>query len=293
MRTWHIWTEPSHTTKSLGRTQTTMAKEDTGYGVAEPAGPEQDTSSITGIAAEHEGTSDDRHDMQILGRKQVLRRQFNFSTMFGFASTVMVAWEFVLLTAPFGLVDGGTPSVFWGLILSPIVMLPVYASLAELASMSPTAAGMSKGLAVVVKAVANVNRTVPLGIRACSAEPAEGAKLYNRLADHARLAGLPLRRLVLCGAQPTPLSAHGTSPLTSPRVRSDTWTSDPGLSQLRNAALAPDRPDHRDRHNLCAFQYLPVKAFASNRRYCPRTSRGGSLRCGCTVMGDCEERERT
>lgn len=53
----------------------------------------------------------------------------------------VVAWEFVLLVSPFGLVDGGTPAVFWGLLLSPIVMLPVYASLAEVASMSPTAGG--------------------------------------------------------------------------------------------------------------------------------------------------------
>lgn len=55
----------------------------------------------------------------------------------------VVAWEFVLLLAPFGLVDGGTPAVFWGLFLSPLVMLPVYASLAEIASMSPTAGGQS------------------------------------------------------------------------------------------------------------------------------------------------------
>ena len=116
-----------------------MAKEQTVYGVVESGSLGHD--ALTGIAAEHEGTPNDRDEMRILGRKQVLRRQFNFSTMFGFASTVMVAWEFVLLTAPFGLVDGGTPSVFWGLLLSPLVMLPVYASLAELASMSPTAAG--------------------------------------------------------------------------------------------------------------------------------------------------------
>jgi choline transport protein len=53
----------------------------------------------------------------------------------------MVAWEFVLIVAPFGLTNGGTPSVFCGIILSPIVLLPVYASLAEMASMSPTAGG--------------------------------------------------------------------------------------------------------------------------------------------------------
>ena len=53
----------------------------------------------------------------------------------------MVAWEFVLIVAPSGLTNGGTPSVFWGIILSPFVLLPVYASLAEVASMSPTAGG--------------------------------------------------------------------------------------------------------------------------------------------------------
>lgn len=53
----------------------------------------------------------------------------------------MVAWEFVLIVAPFGLTNGGTPAVFWGILLSPCVLLPVYASLAEVASMSPTAGG--------------------------------------------------------------------------------------------------------------------------------------------------------
>lgn len=123
-----------------------MAKEPAEYVVFESGNPEPGALPTTGLAFEDGGTSNDCHDMRILGRKQVLRRQFNFSTMFGFASTVMVAWEFVLLTAPFGLVDGGTPSVFWGLLLSPVVMLPVYASLAELASMSPTAAGRSYDL---------------------------------------------------------------------------------------------------------------------------------------------------
>jgi choline transport protein len=93
------------------------------------------------VSEKYQGTRFDRQDMSMLGKKQVLRRQFKFSTMLGFASTVMVAWEFVLVVAPFGLTNGGTPSVFWGIILSPFVLLPVYASLAEVASMSPTAGG--------------------------------------------------------------------------------------------------------------------------------------------------------
>ncbi|KAK5170961.1 uncharacterized protein LTR77_004105 [Saxophila tyrrhenica] len=93
------------------------------------------------IAPRFAGTANDRHDMSILGKKQVLRRQFKFSTMLGFASTVMVAWEFVLLVSPFTLQDGGTAGVFWGLIICPFVMMPMYASLAEVASMAPTAGG--------------------------------------------------------------------------------------------------------------------------------------------------------
>lgn len=93
------------------------------------------------VSEKYQGTRFDQQDMSMLGKKQVLRRQFKFSTMLGFASTVIVAWEFVLIVAPFGLTNGGTPSVFWRIILSPFVLLPVYASLAEVASMSPTAGG--------------------------------------------------------------------------------------------------------------------------------------------------------
>ncbi|KAK5726664.1 hypothetical protein LTR15_002552 [Elasticomyces elasticus] len=93
------------------------------------------------IPTKWQGTAADRHDMGVLGKKQVLRRQFKFWTMLGFASTVMVAWEFCLLVSPFTLQDGGTAGVFWGLIICPFVMVPMYASLAEVASMSPTAGG--------------------------------------------------------------------------------------------------------------------------------------------------------
>ena len=58
----------------------------------------------------------------------------------------MVAWEFVLIVSPFCLADGGTPAVFWGVLLSPVVLMPVYASLAELASMSPTAGGYAPAI---------------------------------------------------------------------------------------------------------------------------------------------------
>jgi choline transport protein len=117
------------------------------------------------IAPKYRGTEADRHDMSILGKKQVLRRQFKFSTMLGFASTVMVAWEFVLFTTPFTLEDGGTAGVFWGLLICPFVMLPVYASLAEVASMCVCIAILgdtwSSALTVLNSQEPNCRRYIP------------------------------------------------------------------------------------------------------------------------------------
>jgi len=39
------------------------------------------------IPAKYQGTAADRRDMSMLGKKQVLRRQFKFATMLGFATT--------------------------------------------------------------------------------------------------------------------------------------------------------------------------------------------------------------
>lgn len=87
------------------------------------------------VPEKYRGTATDQHDMLVLGKKQVLRRNFKFVTMLGFASTVMVAWEILPVISVFALEDGGTPIIFWGLIIATIGMTFVYASLAEMASM--------------------------------------------------------------------------------------------------------------------------------------------------------------
>lgn len=63
------------------------------------------------VPAKYRGTANDKHDMSVLGRKQVLRvrlpdsrraqltteqRNFRFITMLGFASTAMASWEVLL-----------------------------------------------------------------------------------------------------------------------------------------------------------------------------------------------------
>ena len=93
------------------------------------------------VPARYRGTDTDQHEMVVLGKKPVLRRNFKFITMLGFASTVLVAWEILPVISVYALQDGGTPIIFWGLIAGIIGMTFVYASLAEMASMCPTAGG--------------------------------------------------------------------------------------------------------------------------------------------------------
>ena len=89
----------------------------------------------TNVSEKYRGTAADQHDMRVLGKKQVLRRNFKGITMLGFASMVMVAWEALLVIVPYPLQDGGTACIFWGLFIGPIGLTFVYLSLAELASM--------------------------------------------------------------------------------------------------------------------------------------------------------------
>ena len=61
--------------------------------------------------------------------------------MLGFASSVMVTWENLAVQLLFPLTDGGTALLFWGMLALITGMSLVYASLAEMASMAPTASG--------------------------------------------------------------------------------------------------------------------------------------------------------
>ncbi|KAL8704261.1 MAG: hypothetical protein Q9201_002570 [Fulgogasparrea decipioides] len=87
------------------------------------------------------GTSLDKMDMEVLGRNQVLRRNFRFLSMLGFGSTLICTWEILLANILFISVDGGTADLFWGYIVVFLGIGLTYASMAEMASMAPTAGG--------------------------------------------------------------------------------------------------------------------------------------------------------
>ncbi|KAJ5710387.1 hypothetical protein N7488_004543 [Penicillium malachiteum] len=93
------------------------------------------------VAPRYMGTLADQRDMTSLGRVQVLRRNFRFISIVGFGCTLICTWEVILTLLSSGLTDGGTAGLIWGFIGVSIGFTLVYASIAEMASMAPTAGG--------------------------------------------------------------------------------------------------------------------------------------------------------
>ncbi|KAI4283790.1 MAG: hypothetical protein L6R35_005046 [Caloplaca aegaea] len=87
------------------------------------------------------GTEQDKSDMDVLGRGQVLRRNFKFLSALAFGSTLICTWEIMLANILFISINGGTADLFWGYIVVLIGAGLTYASTAEMASMAPTAGG--------------------------------------------------------------------------------------------------------------------------------------------------------
>jgi len=94
-----------------------------------------DDAVDTSIPERYRGTNADRNDMVVLGKRQVLRRNFKLLTMTGFASMVVCAWEGLLPLSTFILIDGGPALLFWGFWCVAAGMTLVYLSVAEIASM--------------------------------------------------------------------------------------------------------------------------------------------------------------
>ena len=83
----------------------------------------------------------DQRDMQRMGKKQELRRNFRLLSSIAFTSCVMGTWEVLLCANNQGLLLGGPAGVFWSLVWAYIGQLFVVLSLAEMASIAPTAGG--------------------------------------------------------------------------------------------------------------------------------------------------------
>lgn len=89
----------------------------------------------------HTGTSADAQDMQRMGRKQELRRNFHSVSILGLAAVTMATWIAMLMANIFSLINGGLAGTVWVYFASWICTLTLVASLAEMASMAPTSGG--------------------------------------------------------------------------------------------------------------------------------------------------------
>jgi len=83
--------------------------------------------------------SHDARDMDRLGKKQELRRNFEMFSIVGFVSILQATWESTLLASSFGLYNGGSAGVIWLTVICWLCFLAMIASMAEMASMAPTA----------------------------------------------------------------------------------------------------------------------------------------------------------
>ncbi|KAM4060949.1 amino acid permease [Hirsutella rhossiliensis] len=86
-------------------------------------------------------TANDRRDMQRMGKKQEFRRNFRLISTIGFTTCVMGTWEILLASNTQGLTAGGLSGLFWSLCWSYTGQFFIVLSLADMASMAPTAGG--------------------------------------------------------------------------------------------------------------------------------------------------------
>lgn len=87
------------------------------------------------------GTAHDDQMMRMMGKRQTLNRNFRFISTLGFACTLMSTWEIELASSLFGLLNGGTAGLIWGYLFCWAGYCLVFASIAEMSSISPTSGG--------------------------------------------------------------------------------------------------------------------------------------------------------
>ncbi|KLJ10258.1 hypothetical protein EMPG_14371 [Blastomyces silverae] len=93
------------------------------------------------MSSSDEATHQDQADMARLGKDQQFNRNFRFLSTLGFTCTLMATWESILLTSTLGLSNGGLAGSVYIYIGSFTGFFASVASMAEMASISPTSGG--------------------------------------------------------------------------------------------------------------------------------------------------------
>ncbi|EUC39185.1 hypothetical protein COCCADRAFT_31906 [Bipolaris zeicola 26-R-13] len=92
---------------------------------------------------------DDEAQLQALGHKGELQRNFSLLSMLGLAFAILNSWTALSSSLGLALPSGGSTSVIWGLLTAGICNLALAASLAEFLSAYPTAGGQYHWVAVI------------------------------------------------------------------------------------------------------------------------------------------------
>ncbi|KAF2225599.1 amino acid/polyamine transporter I [Elsinoe ampelina] len=87
------------------------------------------------------GTAQDRDAMNRMGKTQELMASWNLNgfAIFGYSLVLGNAWVVAIITSIFGLTNGGTAGIIWSFIVVLFGMFCSTLSMAEMASMAPTA----------------------------------------------------------------------------------------------------------------------------------------------------------
>lgn len=87
------------------------------------------------------GTAEDKKDMYRLNKVQELQRNFRFLSIFGYSLILGNGWVIALIAAIIPLTNGGTAGGIWIYFIVIVGLCFSTLSMAEMASMAPTAGG--------------------------------------------------------------------------------------------------------------------------------------------------------
>ncbi|KAF4494548.1 hypothetical protein FAGAP_9309 [Fusarium agapanthi] len=91
----------------------------------------------------------DKNQLERMGKKQVLRRNFGFMTILGFSCTILITWEAITVLFAQGLNNGGTAGVIYSFLVVWVGNFSVFATMCELVSMAPTSGGQYHWVAMM------------------------------------------------------------------------------------------------------------------------------------------------
>ncbi|GKT86406.1 choline transport protein (amino acid permease) [Colletotrichum tofieldiae] len=101
----------------------------------------KETADLAKIGSHTDVANGDDYRLAQLGHAQELKRQFSLPALGALCLCLMATWEALSTVIAPALLSGGAPCLFYNLIISTICTVCIASSLAEIASIYPTAGG--------------------------------------------------------------------------------------------------------------------------------------------------------